>query len=101
MRNELPPTVFEKDKQGFTMPTFPFVRDELFEHARAILNDPHIVREGYVRESYLRSLLNRPPQEALTPHYKLLWKLVGLEIWYQMYIVRGAEGPGDIESYYT
>ncbi|RXK47432.1 asparagine synthase (glutamine-hydrolyzing) [Halorientalis pallida] len=101
MRDRLPAAVFQKDKQGFTMPTYPFVRDELLPHARSILDDPHIVREGFVQDSYVRTLLDRDPAEALTPHYKLLWKLVALEIWFQMYIVEGAAGPAEIEHYYS
>jgi len=101
MREKLPATVFEKDKQGFTMPTYPFVRDELLDHARAILDDPAIVREGLIDESYLGSLLDRNPSRDLVPHYKLLWRLVALEIWYRMYIIEGAEGPREIEHYYS
>jgi hypothetical protein len=83
------------------MPTYDFAREELLPHAHAILEDPHVVREGFVHESYLRDLLERDPTEALVPHYKLLWKIVALELWYQLYVVRGAEGPESIESYYT
>ncbi|WP_256289018.1 asparagine synthase (glutamine-hydrolyzing) [Halobellus inordinatus] len=101
MRDVLPAVVFEKDKQGFTMPTYPFVRDEMLPHARNILNDPHVVREGFVQQSYLDRLLNGSPRKDLTPHYKLLWKIVGLEIWYQMYIVGDAAGPQSLEEYYT
>lgn len=101
MRDELPETVFRKDKQGFTMPTYPFVRDEMLEHARAILDDPYLVRNGYVQASYLRDLLSRTPDRALTGHYKLLWKLVGAEIWYQMYMVGDVHGPEALSAYYT
>ena len=101
MRDRLPPAVFEKDKQGFTMPTLPFVRDELLDHARCVLDDPAVVADGLVRESYLRDLLGRQPSASLVPHYKLLWKLVALEIWYQMYVVDGATGPAPIERYYS
>lgn len=101
MRDRLPAAVFQKDKQGFTMPTYPFVRDDLLPHARSILDDPHIVREGFIQGSYVRELLDREPAEALTPHYKFLWKLVALEIWYQMYVVEGAAGPAGIEHYYS
>jgi asparagine synthase (glutamine-hydrolysing) len=101
MRDRLPETVFEKDKQGFTMPTFPFVRDEMLDHARAILDDPHVVREGFVRERYLHKLLNTGPRRELTPHYKLLWKVLALEIWYQMYVVHDVAGPDPLESYYA
>jgi len=101
MRDRLPSAVFDKDKQGFTMPTFPFVRDEMLPHARCILDDPHIVREGFVDRSYVRDLLERDPSPALTPHYKVLWKVVALEIWYQMYVANGVEGPREIEHYYA
>lgn len=101
MADRLPATVFEKDKQGFTMPTYPFVRDEMLDHARCILDDANVVDKGFVQESYVRSLLDQKPKEGLTPHYKVLWKLVALEIWYQMYVCDGAEGPEAIEHYYT
>ena len=101
MADRLPATVFEKDKQGFTMPTYPFVRDEMLDHARCILDDANIVDKGFVQESYVRSLLYQKPKQGLTPHYKVLWKLVALEIWYQMYICDDAEGPEAIEHYYT
>lgn len=101
MRPVLPDAVFEKEKQGFTMPTYPFARDELLGHAHSILDSPHVVSEGLVKESYLRNVLDREPTRELTPHYKLLWKLVGLEIWYQMYVVGEVDGPQPVESYYT
>ena len=101
MSDLLPPAVFEKDKQGFTMPTLPFVRDDLLDHARCVLDDPHVVADSLVQESYLDDLLGRRPTESLVPNYKLLWKLVGLELWYRMYVVEGASGPEPIEHYYT
>lgn len=101
MRDTLPDQVFEKEKQGFTMPTYAFARDEMLLHARAILDDPHVVREGYVDGTYLEDLLARDPAESLTPHYKMLWKVVATEIWYQMYVAGDASGPEPLESYYT
>lgn len=101
MRDSLPDAVFEKHKQGFTMPTLPFVRDELLDHARSILDTPWIVRDGLVREDYLADLLGRVPSEKLLPHYKLLWRLVALEIWYRMYVVEEVAGPRPIEHYYS
>jgi asparagine synthase (glutamine-hydrolysing) len=101
MRPVLPDAVFEKEKQGFTMPTFPFARDELLDHARSILDSPRVVADGLVEGGYVRDLLAREPSRDLTPHYKLLWKLVGLEIWYQMYVVGDVDGPDAVETYYT
>lgn len=100
-RDLLPDHVFEKDKQGFTMPPFPFIDDELLPHGREILSDPHVVRTGLVDSSYLETLLGQGFDESLGPHYNVLWKLVALEIWYQMYIVEGASGPQPIDHYYT
>jgi len=100
MRDRLPKEVFEKDKQGFTMPTYPFVRDELLEHARAILDDPCIVRDDLINGAYLETLLGRNPSKDLVPHYKILWRLIALEIWYQMYVIEDVESPRGIEHYY-
>lgn len=99
MHDTLPAAVFRKDKQGFTMPTFPFVHGELLDHAREILDDPHIVRKGFIDAAYLKDLIGRKPDESLLPHYKLLWKLVALEIWYQMYIIDDVAGPKEIDYY--
>jgi asparagine synthase (glutamine-hydrolysing) len=101
MRSKLPETVFEKDKQGFTMPTYQFATEQLLPHARSILNEAHVVQDGFVDESYVREILDRRESRSLVPHYKLLWKLVAFEIWYQMYIVEPVSGPSDIEHYYT
>ncbi|WP_144903892.1 asparagine synthase (glutamine-hydrolyzing) [Halobellus captivus] len=101
MRSKLPATVFEKDKQGFTMPTYQFAKGQLLPHAKAILDDAHIVHQGFIDEKYLRDLLHRTPTSDLVPHYKLLWKIVAFEIWYQMYIVESVAGPASIGNYYT
>jgi len=101
MKPKLPETVFEKDKQGFTMPTYPFVRDELLPHAESILDNPSVVEKGFVKPEYIDELVNRTPDESLTPHYKEVWKITALEIWHQMYIERGVEEPGEIEDYYA
>lgn len=58
MHDRLPESVFEKVKQRFTMPTFRFVRDEMLHHARSILEDSRVVREGFVHKRYLRRLLD-------------------------------------------
>ena len=102
MADLLPEAVFTKDKQGFTMPTHEFVKTELLEYAEVILNEPWIVTDGLVQGSYVDRLLAVGPQKELTHHHKLLWKLVALEIWYQMYIVSGEiTPPQSIDSYAT
>jgi len=97
----LPRTVFERDKQGFTMPTYRFVEQELLSHARRILDAPTIVRAGLVDGGYVDDLLGRDPSRELVPHYKLLWKLVALEIWYQTYICGDSIGPEPLDAYAT
>lgn len=101
MSDKLPEEVFQKAKQGFTMPTYDFVQTELLEHAERILANPTIVQAGYIDQQYLKTVLSRPPRREMTTHYKLLWKLVGLEIWHQMYIIGGLDEPASIEAYYT
>ena len=101
MRSKLPATVFEKDKQGFTMPTYRFARTQLLPHARSILDDAHVVREGLIDKKYIRELIDRAPSSGLVPHYKLLWKVVAFEIWYQIYVVESVAGPEPIDHYYT
>lgn len=102
MSDLLPEAVFTKDKQGFTMPTHEFVKAELLGYADRILNDPWIVTHGLVQESYINRLLAAGPQRELTHHHKLLWKLVALEIWYQMYILgEKVTPPQPIDSYAT
>ncbi len=102
MSDLLPEAVFKKDKQGFTMPTHEFVRTELLDYAERILDSPAIVTEGLIQKSYIDTLLAKGPQRDLTHHHKLLWKIVALEIWYQIYIVGGeVTPPQPIEAYYS
>jgi asparagine synthetase B (glutamine-hydrolysing) len=100
MSDLLPDAVFAKDKQGFTMPTHEFVRAELLDYAERILDSPVIVDEGLVQKEYISSLLRKGPQERLTHHHKVLWKVVALEIWYQMYIAGNeVTPPQSIDAY--
>lgn len=102
MVDVLPDAVFEKDKQGFTMPTYEFARTELFDHAERILDNPNIVKEGLVQSSYVDKSLEKGPKQEMTHHHKLLWKLVALEIWYQMYISgEDVTPPQSIDDYST
>lgn len=100
MRDHLPEAVFTRDKQGFTMPTFRFARDELLPHADSILDDAYVVREGFIDRDYLDAILDRRVDESLVPHYKFLWKVVGTEIWYQQQFLDGPTEPGAITDYY-
>jgi asparagine synthase (glutamine-hydrolysing) len=102
MTGLVPRSVLERDKQGFTMPTSTFVEESLFDHAERILAAPTIARAGLIDPEYIRQLLAAGPDPALTHHHRMLWKLVALEIWHQMYIEGGKMAPpASIDSYAT
>ena len=41
---------------------------------------------GIFRYSYIRSVLDHAPAESLHWHYWLLWTMVGVSIWHELFV---------------
>lgn len=81
----LPPRLISKKKQGFSSPLPYLLADEFKFLYKVFLNDSSLVRDGYLVQSAINSLL----QEHLgkkVDHGNRLWLLCNAEVWYRMFI---------------
>jgi asparagine synthase (glutamine-hydrolysing) len=93
MRPYLPKEVILRKKQGFSANTYSTYVKELHEIAGQLLPSGHVVREGLIRKQYVEKILENRAVPELAPHYNVLWTLVGLEIWWGIYMIREPTKP--------
>lgn len=82
MQPFLPPEIVNLPKQGFVMPVALWLRGELKGWAESLLGQ--LAQRGYFEPNALQTIF----QEHLTSkrdHSQLIWTLVVLEIWHQLY----------------
>jgi asparagine synthase (glutamine-hydrolysing) len=80
----LPPEIVHRDKMGFGVPIDRWFRAELKEMAYDCLLSTRSVERGYFRRDYVENILNRH-QAGESWHY-LIWNLLMLELWHQMFL---------------
>ena len=86
LRHIVPEFVFNRPKRGFAFdPVQQFQRD-LKPVAESILNRQRVEELGIFRYSYIRSVLDHAPAESLHWHYWLLWTMVGVSIWHELFV---------------
>lgn len=81
----LPPELLTRKKQGFSS-ALPYLLADEFRHLfKIFLSDSHLVRDDYLREEPIRSLLEEHLSNKVD-HANRLWLLCNSEIWYRMAI---------------
>lgn len=81
----LPPAVVKKRKQGFSS-ALPYLLAGSFRQLfQAFLFDSHLVRDGFLRDESIRSMLGEHLGKKID-HGNRLWLLANAEIWYRMAI---------------
>jgi asparagine synthase (glutamine-hydrolysing) len=85
VKDILPAQVLKAGKHGFMIPIGSWLKKELKPLTMELLSEPNIKRRGYFNYERVRGLLDR--------HYQgkqnlddLIWALLILEIWHQVYI---------------
>ena len=89
LANVLPKRVIEKKKQGFSPNTLSTFKHELKDYAVSKLPEGSLVREGFVKPAFVKKILEMPPSEKKVRYYNLLWNLLALELWYEIYVDDG------------
>lgn len=88
LRKTLPSFVFERQKKGFAFdPVKQFTRD-LRPIANEVLTSQRVEEMGLFNYAYIRRILDHPPCAALHWHYWLLWTMVGIVYWDDLFIKR-------------
>jgi asparagine synthase (glutamine-hydrolysing) len=88
----LPPFVLKAPKQGLNLPIALWFRGELREWMTSLLSPASIMKRGYFRPEAVQQLVNEHLR-GWRDHSLILWALVVLEIWYQLYVDRVDPSP--------
>ena len=88
-KDYLPPSILQREKQGFMFPIAYWFRTDLFPFLSNTLTNSHFVKEGWFKKESIENLLNEHRTNRHDHHVRL-WMLLNLEIWHQLYI-EGAE----------
>jgi asparagine synthase (glutamine-hydrolysing) len=81
----LPPSIIQRDKQGFMFPIAYWFRTGLFPFISNTLTRSHFVREGMFKRESIERLLGEH-RSSRQDHHVRLWMLLNLELWHQLYI---------------
>lgn len=81
----LPPALLKKKKQGFSSALPYILKDEFRLLFKLFLRDSHLVRDGYLNQGPIETLLN-DHLGGEHDHGNRLWLLCNAEVWYRMYI---------------
>lgn len=82
----LPPEIIRKRKWGFAVNPYDQFNKDLKKVAQAVLTPEFIHRQGIFNYSYIKRILDYPPDPRLRWHYNYLWVVLGLAIWEKMFI---------------
>ncbi|HEX5817711.1 MAG TPA: asparagine synthase-related protein, partial [Gemmatimonadales bacterium] len=69
----------------FGFPVAYWFKNQLGPFLSSLWSGARIVREGLVREAYVRRLLEEH-RRGLVDHHVRLWMLLNVELWYRIYI---------------
>lgn len=102
MAGILPPPAVQKKKWGFSFNPYHQFQKDLKATAEQILSRERVEARGWFNYDYLRRILDHPPHPRLRWHYFYLWLVLGLEIWYQMFIEGDVTRPElELAAYYA
>jgi asparagine synthase (glutamine-hydrolysing) len=91
----LPHEVIYRKKMGFGVPLDHWFRHELKELAYDTLLSQTAMQRGYFRKPYIEGMLDR--HQAGESWQYLIWNLLFLELWHQMFIDQTLLPPGQRE----
>ena len=96
-REDLPPEILRRRKQGFEVPIQRWLRGPLLPLARELLQGPDVRLLGYLRPAAVSRLIDRHA-EGTASYGRQLWALLMLELWHREVVeapasAGGAAGP--------
>ncbi|BCL83376.1 asparagine synthetase B [Ktedonobacteria bacterium brp13] len=82
----LPPAILERPKRGFAVPLSHWFRNDMSSYAHDILSSSTARERGIFAPAFLDRLLATDGSSTLRNHSNVLWSLLCLELWFQIYI---------------
>jgi asparagine synthase (glutamine-hydrolysing) len=86
MKPFLPPAIIAKRKWGFAVNPYDQFNKDLKMVVEKVLTPEFIRQQGIFNYSYIKRILDYPPDPRLRWHYNFLWIVLGLAIWEKMFI---------------
>jgi asparagine synthase (glutamine-hydrolysing) len=80
----LPDSIIRRPKHGFGVPVGPWLREELRELARDVLDPARLTRQGIFNPTYVSELLRRH-LDGIANHAKELWTVLMFQLWASAY----------------
>jgi asparagine synthase (glutamine-hydrolysing) len=81
----LPDRVLHKRKWGFTFNPVEQYQKDLGPMVRETLSPERLRRSGIFNPEFVRAVLSSSPHQRLRWHYFLLWQMIGVETWLEMF----------------
>jgi len=82
----LPPQILRKRKWGFTFNPYELWRASLRRQVERELTPGVLDAQGVVRPEFVARILAARPSPLLRWHYFLLWQLLALKVWHEVFI---------------
>lgn len=82
----LPSETLAKRKWGFSFDPYEQVQKDLGALCRRELTPEFLERQGIFRPGFVRRVLERPPSPRLRWHYFMLWQILGLKLWQEIFV---------------
>jgi asparagine synthase (glutamine-hydrolysing) len=82
----LPEHVLTKRKWGFTFDPVEQYKKDLGSLAREVLTPERLRRSGVFNPDFVGDVLDATPHQRLRWHYFMLWQMIGVEIWRDMFV---------------
>ena len=84
-RGWLPPQIIHRRKKGFPVPVSLWFRKEARSFLRDVLSPSAVRRRGLFNCHYVQTLIEEN-ETGFADHGSLLWALLNVELWHQMFI---------------
>lgn len=91
----LPARCLGKPKWGFTVDPVEQYRKDLRPLAAQVLTPERLRRDGIFNPRFVAAILNAPSSKRLRWHYFMLWQMIGVHFWHELFIAEpwGARLP--------
>jgi asparagine synthase (glutamine-hydrolysing) len=86
LRGVVPDQVLTKRKWGFTFDPVEQYKKDLRPLAVEVLTPDRLRQSGVFNVDFVQSVLAAKPRPGLRWHYFLLWQMIGLELWREIFI---------------
>jgi len=88
MAGILPDKTMSKPKWGFTFDSYYQFQKDLRDLARRELTRDFIGEQGIFNYPFVKGVLDHPPHHWMRWHYFLLWLILGVKVWEDLFIRR-------------